>query len=147
MPRRHSHSSSLLAEAQFGLSVQVPQWMWYFPNTRGWTCIYFIFLAMWLVRSLFPDQGLNLGHSSESEGVVTTGLPGNSPWVCFNQPRKFYLPSQWLISFRSMTQSWSMVLWGWSGWQTVGALLKKVFSSGWNAHSFSQMLWNFYGDA
>ena len=40
---------------------------------------------MWLVRSLFPDQGLNPGHSSESEGVVTTGLQ--------EMPREFVLTS------------------------------------------------------
>ena len=44
----------------------------------------FIFFghAAWLVRSLFPDQGLNPCSLQRKYGVLTTGLPENSLESC-----------------------------------------------------------------
>ena len=39
---------------------------------------FFFFLAMWLVGSKFPDQGLNLSPLKWKHWVLSTGLPGNS---------------------------------------------------------------------
>ena len=42
-------------------------------NKRYWgpgdvfgLCFFWLYPKAWLARSLFPNQGLNLGHSSES---------------------------------------------------------------------------------
>ena len=79
-------------------------------DTFPYTTFYFIFiylfiLAMQLVGPYFPDQRLNPGPRQWNLRVLTTGLPGNSPYITFENLnkvliiRKFSLMSSLYLLF------------------------------------------------
>ena len=65
--------------------------------------------VVWLAGSQFPDQGLNLGHGSESQekpGILTMRPPGNSHW-----PSIFWVSQLGPVWFFLMIRVGLWVLW------------------------------------